>query len=337
MDSVESNNHVFAYYTRVSHSFSQQSMTTNVSFTHAQTFGEFFATLGDQLFEDKITSLTADTPSSAPQHPLSELRDRFQINEPARQYYQTMFWGDVDLNTPDPIIFDIFNVLAVRNPDGSVVPIGFPNASPEEPAGTDRSVEEIQAERDTERIRLSRRAAEQQVKYDVSSKFAFERQVQIVADLDTEIALAKRRDAAILSKELRGSSGQPLLNGYPNLVTGEPPEYVVQKAYEDLFTDSRKAFAYGSRPICTLEQYIDLKGEAGLRQGRREPTNPTEGKGAVYYVKIFDIDNSPLTPVTRSTDGLGCGPVGTDTRRSWEERLLAFRGKVYTSRNHYKA
>jgi hypothetical protein len=349
LDNAESNNHVFGYFTSVSHSFTQTSMSTNISFSHAQTFGEFFGTLSDQYFDDKVTKIAADTPTSVPQHPIAELRDRFQVNSPAKEYYQAMFWGIVDETSPDAIIFDIFDVLAVRNPDGTISDIGF-----EVEAGSQdlsfRSSEAVQASIDEALAEEALLAAEIQRAAEAPAGPAGtfssgnvglrRRQEELsasLAQLVAELADSIRREAENAQRKGRGSEGQPLLTGTPSLHTAEPPEYVIKGAYASLMTEPMKAFAFGSRPICTLEQFIDLRGPAGVRTGFRSKGNKTEGKGADYYVKIFDINNDPVLPVDFSTDGLPCGPVGTDVRRNWEQRLLAFRRKVYTARHPFKA
>ena len=336
IDNEESNNHVFCYFTSVQHQFGQESMSTSVSFTHAQTFGEFFQTLSDQYFEDGVTEITAETPSAVPQHPIRELRERFQVNNPAREYYQTMFWGDTGVTTPDPIIFDIFNVLSIRQPDGTVERIGF-TETPEDAVQTDRSPQDIASDIEQAKKDLSTIVAAQRRQYSPGTRDAYDRKVEEFSELTAELEAAKKRDAAQLNRELRGSSGQPLLKGTPNIETAEPPTYVVNDSYQPLMNDSLKAFAYGSRPICTLDQYIDLQGARGVRDGVRSPSNKKEGKGAQYYVKIFNLSAVPVEPINLSADGLPCGPVGTDTRRNWEERLLAFRRKVYNSLQPFKA
>jgi hypothetical protein len=259
------------------------------------------------------------------------------VNNPAKEYYQAMFWGTVDATSGDPIIFDIFDVLAVRNPDGTIEPIGFSDAATPLPVTTERSQEAIQEDLDAAGIALQNAQKNYERNPYAGTKDALEKKTADIVTFGQEMTAAKRRDAAIEQRELRGSSGQAVLNGTPSLKTAEPPEYVIKGAYADLLTDSVKAFAFGSRPICTLEQYIDTRGADGTRTGFRAVGNKLEGKGAPYYVKIFDLNNDTVLPVDFSTDGLPCGPVGTDVRRNWEQRLLAFRRKVYTARHPFKA
>lgn len=121
-------------------------------------------------------------------------------------------------------------------------------------------------------------------------------------------------------------------NALPNDATGYYPSFVPKPQYAARMTDAETAYAHASRPLCTLEEFIDLHKELGVRIGPVSATDRQQGKGAPYYVKILDYIPGPTLPKLTGVDGEPCEPGETqagDTRRDWERRFIEFRRKVY--------
>jgi hypothetical protein len=271
IDNEHSSNHVMAYYTQVTHTFSTDQMSTSIAFSHAQTLSEYMDTLMDQLVTDGVPVDDLNTMSrGAPEQPIRELRSRFQTLQGAREYYASMFYGDSD--TPRAAAFDVFEVFGVQDEGGVVRPL--------DPIG------------------------------DFKKAFS----LGPVQDPRAQLSLTSNRS------------------------TGEPPDFRVRSQYRGLLTDPAAASAYGSRPICTLEQYIDLQGVRGVREGLRGANNTLEGKGAPYYVRISVGTPGPeYPPPTVDREGNPCNPPEVDSTRDWRARLLAYRTRVYTARGGYRA
>ena len=120
--------------------------------------------------------------------------------------------------------------------------------------------------------------------------------------------------------------------------TGEPPDFRFRSKYREYLTNAEAAMSYVSRPITTLEQWIDAQGDLGVRQGVRQPQNAREGKGARYYVRVLALNEGPPeAPPQVNAQGNPCTPLNTDTLRSWQNRLIKFRTRVYQSLNDFRA
>lgn len=115
----------------------------------------------------------------------------------------------------------------------------------------------------------------------------------------------------------------------PDDATGYVPTLSVRTKYAAQNSNFDAAMKYCSRPVCTLEQYIDFNVLHGVREQPRECNHPVEGKRALYYVKILDLKQGPGVDPGRKTNGDCCGPANADTRKNWESRLLAYRKEVY--------
>lgn len=124
-------------------------------------------------------------------------------------------------------------------------------------------------------------------------------------------------------------------NALANEQTGEVPVYAVKNAFRRFMQNPEDAYKWSSRPICTLDEWIDFHSN-GTRLEPRESQHPTQGKGARYWVKILDLEQGPGQDPGTSLDGVPCGPVNVDTRRNWEARFLRFRQKVYEERRPFR-
>lgn len=273
IDNETSANHVFGYFTNVTHSFSQQGMSTNVNFTHSQTLSQYLDTMIDNLLEDGERTVDFDTfVRGAPRQPIYTIRDRTQTLKGMREFYARAFYGQIGDDADPRVVFDFLDVFGLANDDGSIG------------------------------------------------------RLDLNADLLAHIPSSDPNDE---EKKLKLVSDRR---------TGEPPDFKIRSTYRQLLTDPGAAYSYASRPITTLDQWIEAQGEFGVREGVRNPLNVTEGKGAKYYVRILNFNEGPAdAPPQVNTDGNPCVTINADTLRSWQNRLLKFRRRVYQSLNDFRA
>lgn len=138
-------------------------------------------------------------------------------------------------------------------------------------------------------------------------------------------------------------------------------EFVVREEAQAVFSDYDTAMKYAARPICSLDEYIDFLGEAGLREGRIDPVislreNEVRTFPAKYYLRIRQYRNGPPPPVppvnitnssfqSSAMDGVSSQegndvpspPEGDvqgipedfpETRADWDTILLRYRSNV---------
>lgn len=114
IDDVQSNNHLFGYVTSISHTFTQNSMTTRVQYSFAQLFSEFFEeliTLRAEFDDSKMSRVDEDGEELvgnrdilfAPIHPIEFNRKRFQRFEDANKHYDALLYQAQGL---DNAVFD---------------------------------------------------------------------------------------------------------------------------------------------------------------------------------------------------------------------------------------
>ena len=96
--------------------------------------------------------------------------------------------------------------------------------------------------------------------------------------------------------------------------------------YNEMFDQAQAAMRFVSRPICTLEEYINFH-EKGVRRGKIGIHNKQQAKGAVFYEKILDLIQGPgEAPVIDENNAPQEGVIA-DTRANWEQRLVNYRTK----------
>jgi hypothetical protein len=101
--------------------------------------------------------------------------------------------------------------------------------------------------------------------------------------------------------------------------------YGVRGSYKQFMEgdgSSEKAMRFVSRPIISLEEYIDFHGDRGLREMRESPY------GAGYYVKIMNFEQGPGPDPGYTEYGYPKQLITADTRLDWETRLLNYRTKM---------
>jgi len=102
---------------------------------------------------------------------------------------------------------------------------------------------------------------------------------------------------------------------------------VPSENFAPMFKDADAAMRFISRPICTLEEFIDFH-EKGVREGKIDPNQPQQAKGATYYEKILNFQQGPGPAPEIDQNNNPLSVVTADTRTDWETRLLNYRKKI---------
>jgi hypothetical protein len=266
VDNEESNLHCQGYITQVSHSLSQNDMSTSVSFTYGQTLDDFFERIVEDIDEfglfgtdASLGPATREQIPSAPKNPIESVRNQFQVYPAAVEYFRNMLWRTEEWDG-DAIVFNYMDVFGVRDEDSGEL-----------------------------------------------SDIFIQPQAQ-----ETES------------------------NVVPDEASGKTPRFEVKGAFQEYMNNSEEAFKYASRPVCTLEEWIEAQPN-GVKEGPRAANDPKEGKGADYWVQVLELVQGPGTEPSKDTEGNPCEATDTDTRRNWRDRILRFRQKVYQDAHHHRA
>lgn len=93
LDKSDNKTHIMADALAVSHTLTQNSMTTSVNYSYAQDFNEFMEQFVAMraLYAQELGEV-----SYAPFHPIRELRERFQIDANAKSYYRRLFYQSAE-------------------------------------------------------------------------------------------------------------------------------------------------------------------------------------------------------------------------------------------------
>lgn len=108
--------------------------------------------------------------------------------------------------------------------------------------------------------------------------------------------------------------------------------YQPSAIFSEIFNNPDRAMRYVSRPICTLDEFIDFQQDNGRRINPVTRYNQDQGKGGIYYEQIremsgggedvataFDENNNLVSPAIADIP---------DTRIDWTTRLKNYRIKV---------
>lgn len=117
---------------------------------------------------------------------------------------------------------------------------------------------------------------------------------------------------------------------------GYVPRYAIKPSYRANLDDPAAAMRWVSRPITTLDEWIDFHPN-GVRLQPVTGTDPYQGRGAAFWTKILELTPGPgLEPGTTS-DGTPEGPAAAHTRKNWEDRFVEYRHKVYFQKRPHRA
>ena len=375
-DNLEVGNHVFAYFTTVTHNLSITEASTQIGYTYAQPFGDFFdqmaadlgnvsnftssnstataiastaaslaiaqgvlvqtkaaataaataeaaaagaPTIGDsgnadeavaaaqatvnglQATLDTLQGLIGLTLDASPASPIPAIREQFQNVGQASNYYTDLFYqGQQPKNRT--AVFNWHQALGLANPQNPNVPteISFdsPGAAPGAIAAAQNALAQAQATAAT--VALSPASPE---------------------------ALTAADAAVVTAQATVNSLSQVVVTC--NAQSNQLPVFQLKAPYASIAENSMTALMEGSRPVCTLENYIDFYGERGLRNNPVGPTGP-HSLGATYYVQILDFEVAPADAPVEDPIGSGniATPVTANIASDWQTIIKNYRNKV---------
>jgi hypothetical protein len=108
------------------------------------------------------------------------------------------------------------------------------------------------------------------------------------------------------------------------------PDFQLKPLYAQLAAQSGAALIAGSRPICTMEQYIDFSGDRGVRIGPIAANGP-HSLGGLYYEQILAYSVAPAIAPVETPAGSGniAAPVTADIAQDWGDAIKSYRAKIW--------
>ena len=304
-DSAETNCHMVGYVRQVTHTLAQGSSSTNVAFSNARSLREMLTGVINQGGEYAMH----------PMEPLAEIREVFQVEEVANHYFGDLLYSNLG-ESPG---LHRTALVALKEAEDAYKQVDQEYVDLEEA---------IKKEKDeTKKLRLQNQLAELDSKlgeyqvaidnakgdvgnsggrgagfnYVLNWKGLVELKASSGGNLDDNIQdinkyVGSTRDLS-LSKEEKRTIYDRLLRGH----------IVPKEEFKQIFESLPVAMRFVSRPVCTLEQYIDfykhspdfISGASSITGGRGRGTRggvkylDTTSSQAKYYKVIREFVGGP--------------------------------------------
>lgn len=338
-DDLTSGCHVVGYVVGVTHSLTNESWSTQINFTYGQTLDEFMQELFDARVGNTVHGVL-ENQAAAPVNPIEPLREVLQEQTYAEDYFSLLFHQKADYPGIKSCAFDFNQAIRLVMPSGESYAF---NAVVESEAVTKevaRRLDKEQEEADEFQRKLADYASE--VRKEIMSLWepswddmdAWEQEA-VEAEIQEKIAKYEQQ----LWDELYDRQAEDTaLAPDPGLPSDLLQKYVAIKpsnAFTPMFQSFENAMRFVARPICTLREYIAFRGKFGTKVGKVDPTDPVQGKGAVFYEKILNLKQGPgEAPTFDQNNNLVTPEISKvpDTRADWETRLKIYRNKVLFKR-----
>lgn len=268
-DSFESNCHMVGYVSQITHSLSQGQSVTQVSLTHVRPLREMLTGILNQGGQYAMH----------PAEPLSEIRELFQVEEAANYLYANLLYRnstELDFNTAttrfaeyrelqDQLLAkeqrqkEINDTLAVAEEDGLTT------------EAFDSELEELESS-----IRsISEQIFTAQADLPASMNYVlnWKELIEVVSGSDSDRKEAVSDINSLIGSQRATSNKEDRQEAYLSLLRG----FIRPKLqYEQIFYSLPVTLRFISRPICTLEEYIDfyqsapdfINGTSALTGGR---------------------------------------------------------------------
>jgi len=309
-DDDETQYSTFGYTFSVTHSLSANGAQTSVNYTFGRTFQEFFHDLLNQ-FVDTTEEVDDADPAAT----------RALEGEEQRILTSTLYTSDIEgADQPDKTAQQR-KEEARRSRMLELIRLAA-DAVPTNPIDEIRAQFQHNASAEEVYLKLFWKNDPTEFPDSQTRKAIFDvRHMVDAVDLDDAARVVPNTKKPV-------SSADP--DDIVNFVTG----FVPQADYEEYNTNPDAAMRFASRPVCTLDEWIDFQREYGIPEHAKKELlvaadDPLEGKGAPYYRKILDLTAGPGKAPTPTLLGNITTPVGADTRYDWQSILLRFREKVY--------
>lgn len=326
-DNLETGNHVFAYFTTVTHTLSPNDFSTQIGYTYAQTFSDFFDAYANDI--GNISNFSAASSTSAA---ITNAQKQLIVAQGDLETAQNKLASDqADGVDPDVIQAD---KTVVANAQAAVTPLettinvlqGFQNttldSSPASPIPIIR--EQFQNIGNASQY-YSELFFQAQLPSNRVAVFSWRDALGIYNPnspqtpddiyFDVTAPLPGQNQAASVESNATSQDGQP--------------DFQLKPLYAQLAAHATSALIAGSRPICTLDQYIDFVGPKGVRIDPVAATS-SSGLGATYYNQILNYSVASATPPveTPPTSGNIADPVDADLSNDWGTAIVNYRNKV---------
>jgi hypothetical protein len=335
-DDLTSGCHTVGYVVGVTHSLTSESWITQMNFTYGQTLDEFMQELFDARVGNTIHGVLTDQ-AAAPVNPIEPLREVLQVQERAEDYFSLLFHQKADYAGVKTCAFDFNRAIRLVLPSGEghafneaieaeSVTKEIGRRLDEEKKGLDEFQQKIADY--SAKIRLEVVAEEG------SSMEAWQREA-VEDDIREKISRYEQQ----LWEDVYAKQAEDMaLAPKPGLPSDLLQKYVAirpSNEFAAMFRNHTNAMRFIARPVCTLLEYIAFRGKFGAKTGKILPSDPVQGKGAVFYEKILNLKQGPGEAPTFDENNNLVTPLIADvpdTRADWETRLKAYRSKVLFKR-----
>jgi hypothetical protein len=407
-DDFQSRLHLVGYLMAVTHAISAGSAATSLSFSYGRTIYEFLTDVANEMDQPQNPDRKNLATAAAPPEPIPEIRDILQHEWRADQFYQRLLWRRTESSAEGsraqpaprayPSVCRIRDLLAFVKPDGTIEPIKIEGTNEETlreqraalttqkaalaPLNNDVTLEALARARtgslqlDPESIKKSFSElrgplnALDQIEKIAASLYrpALGQAVTDLYEASSQGFLSLKDAVKTLMAEVDAAIAAPPVTSH-NLAGAAQRELTPTPGLEPLFDSFDAGMNYGSRPICTLDEYVSFIG--GVREGANDEfayQNGGEIPSARYYTRIRYLKgatpadvataaqqnlppDSPATPMggagTSSQTGEKVPPAGAVVknetagegvpltfpmlRAQWDGILLAHRAKIYST------
>jgi hypothetical protein len=339
-DDFQSRMHVVGYVMNVEHAFSATSVQSSFNFTHGRTLYEFFDLLANEIDTGGATaSRKNNVLASGPAETIKEIRDVTQQFDRAEQFYQAL----LHQRETKPAVFDYRQVIGYTRADGTLEDISIDGIT-EEGIAAQRSsyasalaILEAAEANTKQKSQLFAAPGTSPGEEEILNALGVAYDQTITAITSTPfsdpiangITALKQKIATLKPDALHNLSGQREVQPKP--------------AFEPMFSSYDAAMQYVSRPICTLEEYIEFI--RGIRDGINDDLAYSDGRevpSARFYTRIRDLTGaSPGFKPTDAQRGLGAEtpeavndtttPDFPQMRADWQTLLLQYRATIYST------
>ncbi len=295
------------YVTGVTHALSANSAGTQISYTFSRTFGDFFNELSRTRYAQQTqlgqeaTRVTRDKEGKIVSESRGgvdpDTRVDVSVIDPE---VEAAVRKEVGLKSDEPLNWAALGL----DPNDFVTPI---DAVPPNPVASLRQTFQYESKIRPIYQKLFYRNRPEEAWKNVL--FSFHDQVQAI-NLDSGQKTPLRIEPD---------------TDYRKLDVG----FVPTDHFADINKNKDLGLQFCSRPICTLDEWIDFHNEKGVRELPVSAEDENAGKGAPYWARILNYVQGPGPEPNETAQGNRTTAPDADTRYDWERLFLRYRQKVY--------
>jgi hypothetical protein len=317
-DDNETQYHTFGYAVTITHSLTAMSAQTTVNYSFGRTFGEFF----DELVATRQAQGEDNLNEADPEAVRKRTKEILDSGQPLSLYEQEAVDERNDKESAEETSTEkqagrtkneeeIARKLAIQS---LATPI---DAVPANPIQDVRIMFQRNAEAAEVYNRMFWRNA-------ADSEFPIGGLRQSIFDVWEMVSFVEQTDAGEQVRSIPTTGNVDLQDFDSGFVPAEK--------YKRYAENPDEAMQFASRPICTLDEWIQLQREYGIpitTENKIAADAPRQGKGAPYAAKILNLAPGPGSRPIPTEAGNVQEPINADTRLDWQSRLLRLREKFY--------